>query len=88
MENYGHEDESIAKVEGFTVFIVGALKGEVVKVKIIKVNKNYGGGKLLEVIEASEKRVESICGTYKRCGGCNLQRYSYLKKLRRYRGWK
>lgn len=81
IENYGHEGEGVAKVEGFTVFIAGALKGEVVKVKIIKVNKNYGVGKLLEVIEASEKRVEPVCGTYKRCGGCNLQHYSYEEQL-------
>lgn len=81
IENYGHEGEGVAKVQGFTVFIAGALKGEVVKVKIIKVNKNYGVGKLLEVIEASEKRVEPVCGAYKRCGGCNLQHYSYEEQL-------
>jgi len=81
IENYGHEGEGVAKIQGFTVFIAGVLKGEVVKVKIIKVNKNYGVGKLLEVIEASEKRVEPVCGTYKRCGGCNLQHYSYEEQL-------
>ncbi|MPM65742.1 23S rRNA (uracil-C(5))-methyltransferase RlmCD [bioreactor metagenome] len=81
VDSYGHEGEGVAKIEGYTVFIEGALKGEVVKVKLIKVNKNYGIGKLLEVLEPSEKRVEPICGTYKRCGGCNLQHYSYEEQL-------
>lgn len=81
VDSYGHEGEGVAKIEGYTVFIESALKGEVVKVKLIKVNKNYGVGKLLEVIEPSEERVEPLCSTYKRCGGCNLQHYSYEEQL-------
>jgi 23S rRNA (uracil1939-C5)-methyltransferase len=81
IESYGHEGEGVGKLDGFTVFIPGALKGETVKIKMIKVNKNYGIGKLLEVLEASQKRVEPICSTYKRCGGCNLQHYTYDEQL-------
>ncbi|MEG0772735.1 23S rRNA (uracil(1939)-C(5))-methyltransferase RlmD [Clostridium sp.] len=81
IESYGHEGEGVGKLEGYTVFVPGALKGETVKVKLIKVNKNYGIGKLLEVLESSKKRVEPICSTYKRCGGCNIQHYSYDEQL-------
>ncbi|WP_040330512.1 23S rRNA (uracil(1939)-C(5))-methyltransferase RlmD [Clostridium ihumii] len=81
IENNGHQCEGVAKIDNFTVFIDGALKGEKVKIKIIKVNKNYGVGKLLEVIEKSDYRSEPVCVTYKRCGGCNLQHTTYESQL-------
>lgn len=77
----GFEGEGVAKVEGFPVFIQGALVGEKVKVKIIKVSKNFAFGKLIEVIETSEHRREPVCSIYKRCGGCGLQHLSYEGQL-------
>ena len=44
----GYEGEGIAKIEGYPIFIEGALQGEKVKVKIVKVKKSYAYGKLLE----------------------------------------
>lgn len=80
--NQGYEGEGIAKYEGnFPVFIDGALKGEKVRVLIVKVNKKFAFGKLLEVIEKSEKRVEPKCSIYKRCGGCKLQHMNYEEQL-------
>ena len=50
----GYEGEGIAKVEGnFPIFIEGALKGEKVNVRIVKVNKKFAFGKLIDIIEAS-----------------------------------
>ena len=69
----GFEGEGIAKIDGYTVFIKGALKGEKVKIKILKANKDYGFAKLLEVIKPSEIRVEPKCEVFAKCGGCNLQ---------------
>ena len=46
----GYEGEGVAKIDSYPIFIEGALKGEKVKVKIVKVNKNFAYGKLLEVI--------------------------------------
>lgn len=77
----GFEGEGVAKVEGFPVFIQGALVGEKVKVKIIKVSKNFAFGKLIEVIETSEHRRDPVCSIYKRCGGCGLQHLSYEGQL-------
>ena len=77
----GYEGEGIAKIEGYPIFIEGAILGEKVKVLIVKVKKNYAYGKLLEVIEPSSERVEPKCGIYKRCGGCTVQHMSYKKQL-------
>lgn len=77
----GYEGEGIAKIEGYPIFIEGALQGEKVKVKIVKVKKSYAYGKLLEIIEKSEGREEPKCSNYKRCGGCSIQHMNYKKQL-------
>ncbi|WP_300350698.1 23S rRNA (uracil(1939)-C(5))-methyltransferase RlmD [Clostridium sp.] len=78
----GYEGEGIAKIDDrFPIFIEGALTGEKVRVKIVKVNKNFAYGKLLEVLEASSERVNPACSIYKRCGGCKMQHASYKAQL-------
>ncbi|MEG0133228.1 MAG: 23S rRNA (uracil(1939)-C(5))-methyltransferase RlmD [Clostridium sp.] len=82
IDSYGHEGEGVGKINNFTVFVKEAMKNETVKIKLIKVNKTYGVGKLLEVIIPSVHRAEPVCKIYKRCGGCNLQHVSYDEQLR------
>ena len=77
----GFEGEGIAKIENFTIFIPNTIKGEKVKILIVKVLKSYAYGKLLEIIEKSKSRVETDCETYKRCGGCDLRHIEYRKTL-------
>ena len=77
----GFEGEGIAKIDGYTIFIDGVIKGEKCRILIVKVTKSHGYGKLIEVIEKSKYRVEADCTTYKRCGGCNLRHIEYNKTL-------
>ena len=78
----GFKGEGIAKIEDFTIFIPEAIKGEKCKIVIVKVNTSYAFGRLLEIIEVSESRTPADCGTYKRCGGCNLRHIEYDETLR------
>ena len=78
----GYEGEGIAKIDDFTIFIKGVIKGEICKIVITKVNKTFAFGRLLEVIKASENRVEPDCATYKRCGGCSLRHIKYEETLK------
>ena len=78
----GFEGEGIAKVEGFTVFVPNSLKGEKVRILIVKVLSSHAFGKVLEIIEKSDSRIESDCITYKRCGGCNLRHIKYEETLK------
>lgn len=77
----GFEGEGIAKVDNFTIFVPGALKGEKIKILIVKVLSSYGYGKILEIQRKSDKRKEIDCKTYKRCGGCNLRHVKYEETL-------
>lgn len=78
----GFEGEGIAKIDGFTVFIPNAIKGERIKILIVKVLSSHAFGKIVEVIEKSEHRTEQDCTTYKRCGGCNLRHIDYEETLK------
>ena len=78
----GYEGEGIAKIEDtYPIFIEGALVGETVRVKIIKVKKSFAYGKLIEIIEPSKERHEAQCSIYKKCGGCKVQHASYKEQL-------
>ena len=77
----GYEGEGIAKIDGFTIFIPNAIKGEKVKILIVKVLSSHAFGKILEILKESPYRVEPDCKTYKRCGGCNLRHIEYEETL-------
>lgn len=77
----GFEGEGIAKINDFTIFVPNAIKGEKVKILIVKVLKSYGYGKIIDLLEKSINRVKSDCDTYKRCGGCSLRHIKYEKTL-------
>ena len=77
----GFEGEGIAKIDGYTIFINGAIKGEKCKILIVKVTKSHAYGKIIEIMEKSKHRVEADCTTYKRCGGCSLRHIEYNKTL-------
>lgn len=78
----GYEGEGIAKIDNFAIFIPGALKGEKVKILIVKVLTSHAFGKVIEIIEKSKNRQEVDCTTYKRCGGCNLRHIKYEETLK------
>ncbi len=77
----GFEGEGIAKIDDFTIFIPNAIKGEKIKILIVKVLSSYAFGKIIEIIVPSEYRVKNDCDTYKRCGGCNLRHIQYKQTL-------
>ena len=77
----GYQGEGIAKVDGFTVFVPNAIKGEKVKILILKVTTSHAFAKILEIIEKSDARCDIDCGSYKRCGGCNLRHLKYERTL-------
>ena len=78
----GYEGEGIAKIEGFTIFIPNSIKGEKVKILIVKVLKSHAFGKIIEILKKSPNRVETDCTTYKRCGGCDLRHIKYEETLK------
>ena len=81
IEDCGIDGEGIGKADGFTVFVKDAVIGDTVTAKIIKAKKNYGYGRLMEVLKPSPYRVEPKCEVARQCGGCQLQALSYDQQL-------
>lgn len=76
-----HDGEGVGRVNGFTLFVRGALPGERVRVKVLKVKKHFGYAKMLELVEASPERVNAPCPIFHQCGGCQLQHLAYDAQL-------
>lgn len=77
----GTNGEGIGKADGFTVFVKDAVIGDRVTAKIMKAKKNYGYGRLMEILTPSPDRAEPVCPSARQCGGCQLQALSYEKQL-------
>lgn len=75
--DHGFEGEGIAKIAGQTVFVPGAIKGEKVKIKILKVTTKIAYAKVLEILKKSEHRMLTDCITDSQCGGCSLRHMDY-----------
>lgn len=78
----GFEGEGIAQINNFRIFVPNAIKGEKVKILIVKILSSYAFAKIVEIIEKSEFREETDCTSYKRCGGCNLRHVKYEETLK------
>ncbi|MBS4209551.1 23S rRNA (uracil(1939)-C(5))-methyltransferase RlmD [Bacillus sp. FJAT-50079] len=80
-EDLTHDGNGVAKIDGYPLFIPNGLPGEKAKIKVTKLNKGYGFGRLIELYEESDHRVEPPCSIYSQCGGCQLQHLSYEGQL-------
>ena len=81
IEDMGTEGEGIGKAEGFPLFVKDAVIGDEIKARIVKVKKNYGYGRLEEILTPSPFRATPRCTYNRQCGGCQLQSLSYDKQL-------
>jgi 23S rRNA (uracil1939-C5)-methyltransferase len=77
----GHEGEGVGRVNGFTLFIPGALPGERVRVRITGLRKQFGRAELVEVLAPSPDRIAPPCPVFSECGGCQLQHLRYEAQL-------
>lgn len=81
IDDLGAEGEGIAHKDGYALFIKDAVPGDTVRVKVIKAKKNYGYGRLVDVIKPSSDRVNPVCPVARQCGGCQIQHISYSAQL-------
>lgn len=68
-----HDGRGVARVDGKTVFVSGALLGERVRLRIRKRHHHFDEAQTLGVVKPSAHRVEPRCRYFGQCGGCSLQ---------------
>ena len=62
----------LGKIDEKVCFVKNGLPKEVLKVEIVKENKNYSNAKIKDIILKSKDRINPICPFYQECGGCNF----------------
>ena len=82
IEDTGVNGEGIGHVDGLALFVKDALIGDTVRVKVMKMQKNYGFARLLEVIAPSADRIAPLCPVARSCGGCQIQEMNYPAQLK------
>ncbi len=81
IDGYGSQGEGVAHLDGLTVFIKGAIRGELCRVKLMKVGKGIAWGKLEAVLSPSAARITPDCPHFPKCGGCSLRHMTYEEEL-------
>ncbi|MDQ6422523.1 23S rRNA (uracil(1939)-C(5))-methyltransferase RlmD [Paenibacillus sp. LHD-117] len=76
-----HDGEGVGRADGFTLFVQGALPGEQVNARVMKMKKQYGYARLEKLLTESPDRLNPPCDIYKECGGCQLQHFDYEAQL-------
>ena len=67
----------IGRVDGFTLFVNGAVTCDTALVKVTKLNKSYGFAEMLRIISPSPIRRTPPCAHFYDCGGCQLMGINY-----------
>src|SRR5699024_5228620 len=81
-EDLTHQGLGVFKIDQYPVFVEGALPGEKAEIKITKVGKAFGFGRLMKVLTTSPDRVEMMDKAYTQAGIMPLQHLSYPAQLR------
>lgn len=81
ISDISHEGMGIAKVDGFVFFVENALLGEIIKMRVLKLRKRIGYGKVEEYLTTSPHRNEGLDYTYLRTGIADLGHLTYEQQL-------
>ncbi|MFP1868494.1 23S rRNA (uracil(1939)-C(5))-methyltransferase RlmD [Lonsdalea quercina] len=68
--------QGVARHQGKTIFIAGALPGEQAEVQVTEDKKQFSRASLKQLLSKSEDRVDPRCPHFNVCGGCQQQHAS------------
>ena len=81
IENITQTGEGVGRIDHKTIFVEGAVPGDIAEVRIIADKKTYLLGECFNLIQASEQRTEPACPYFPECGGCQLMHINYQDQL-------
>lgn len=81
IHDLGISGEGVGRLNGYTLFVEGALPGETIRCRLTECRKNFGRALLLDVLISSPLRVKPVCPLFDRCGGCQIMHMNYDGQL-------
>jgi 23S rRNA (uracil1939-C5)-methyltransferase len=81
IESMDQEGRGVTRIGGKTVFVDGALPGELVSLRRTRRQRRHDEAVVVEVQRASPERVSPRCPHYGVCGGCSLQHLDHGAQL-------
>ena len=81
IEKFADGGRSLARVDGFVVFVPWAAPGDRVRARVYKKKKGYAEAAIEEVLSPSALRVPPACAYFGSCGGCRWQHVEYQAQL-------
>lgn len=81
IERMAHGGQGVARLDGFVVFVKGAVPGDTARVLITRKKKDYAEARLIGVLDPSSDRVDPPCPYFGHCGGCQWQQVNYPRQL-------
>ena len=68
-----HDGRGVARIDGKTVFVAGALPGERARIALTRRSRHFDEARVEELLLRSPDRVEPRCIHFGVCSGCSLQ---------------
>lgn len=79
--DYTSEGLGVCRHDGQAVFVRGAARGDLARVRVVKVGGKAVWGRIDELITPSIARIDNDCAAFPLCGGCDLRHISYEEEL-------
>jgi 23S rRNA (uracil1939-C5)-methyltransferase len=81
VDSLAYGGNGVARLDGFVVFVRGALPGDLVRARATKVKRGFAEATRTELLERGPDRVEAPCRHFGVCGGCRFQDYAYERQI-------
>ncbi len=81
IEKFADRGKSLTRLNGYVVFVPGAVPGDKVLAKVVRKKKKFAEARLLEVVSPSPLRTDPTCQYFGSCGGCKWQHVQYEAQL-------
>jgi 23S rRNA (uracil1939-C5)-methyltransferase len=81
IDSLAYGGNGVGRLDGFVVFVRGALPGDLVRARATKVKRGFAEATRTALLEPGEGRVEAPCRHFGTCGGCRFQDYEYERQI-------
>ena len=81
IDSLAYGGSGVGRLDGFVVFVRGALPGDLVRARATKVKRGFAEATRTALLEPGEGRVEAPCRHFGICGGCRFQDYDYERQI-------